>query len=69
MKDHRGRGIFTALLTRVLERMVPITATISPANQSGAAGLLEKIGFHNVSSPGGEQRFRWNPGVEPSRRD
>jgi hypothetical protein len=49
--------------------MVPVTATISPANQSGAARLLETHGFCNVSSPGGEQRFRWDPGASPGNRD
>jgi GNAT superfamily N-acetyltransferase len=67
-RSHRRCGIFTSLVERVLARMVPVTATISPANRSGAAGLLEKLGFHNRSSPGGEQRFRWDPGASPSER-
>ena len=46
--------------------MVPVTATISPANQSGAARLLEKLGFNDLSSPGGERRFRWEPGTAPN---
>src|SRR5437764_2726983 len=37
VKSHGRRGIFTGLLERVLARMVPVTATISTANQSGAA--------------------------------
>jgi len=69
VKSHRRQGIFTGLLERVLARMVPVTATISPANQSGAARLLEKLGFHNVSSPGGEQRFRWDPGTPSETHD
>ena len=64
VKTHRRRGIFTTLIQRVLERMVPVTATVSPANRSGAAALLEKLGFHNTGSPGGEQRFRWDAGTE-----
>jgi GNAT superfamily N-acetyltransferase len=68
VRSHRRRGIFTSLVERVLARMVPVTATISPANRSGAADLLEKLGFHNLSSPGGEQRFRWDPGASPSER-
>ena len=67
-RSHRRCGIFTSLVERVLARMVPVTATISPANRSGAADLLEKLGFHNLSSPGGEQRFRWDPGASPSER-
>jgi len=69
VKSHRQRGIFTSLIEKVLARMVPVTATTSPANQSGAARLLEKLGFHTVPSPGGEQRFRWDPGASPGNRD
>lgn len=67
LKTHRRRGIFTALVTQLLNRMVPIMASVSPANQSGAAQLLEKLGFHNIESPGGEQRLRSNPGATPGR--
>jgi len=66
VKSQRRQGIFTGLTKRVLARMVPVTATISPANQSGASRLLEKLGFYSASSPGGEQRFRWDPGA-PSK--
>jgi GNAT superfamily N-acetyltransferase len=69
VKSHRHRGIFTSLIEKVLARMVPVTATISPGNQSGAARVLEKHGFRNVSSPGGEQRLRWDPGTSPGNRD
>jgi GNAT superfamily N-acetyltransferase len=63
VKAHRRQGIFTELLKRVLDRLVPLKATISPANQSGAADLLQKLGFQIVASPGGEQRLRWDPGA------
>src|SRR5947208_7168151 len=56
VKHHRCQGIFTSLVEKVMARMVPVTATISPANQSGAVRQLEKLGFHGMSSPGGEQR-------------
>ena len=68
VKSHRRRGVFTELIEKVLARMVPVTATVSPANQSGAARLLEKLGFHGISSPGGEQRFRWDPGAASENR-
>ena len=68
VKTHRRRGIFTGLVERVLARLVPVVATVSPANQLGAASLLERLGFHNIGSPGGEQRFRWTPGMAPSER-
>jgi GNAT superfamily N-acetyltransferase len=68
VKTHRRRGIFTGLVERVLARLVPVVATVSPANQLGAASLLERLGFRNIGSPGGEQRFRWTPGMAPSER-
>ena len=68
VKAHRRRGIFAALIQRVFGRMVPVTATVSPANQSGAVRLLVKLGFENIGSPGGEQRLRWNPGTAPGER-
>jgi hypothetical protein len=61
-ETHRRRGIFTGLVERVLARLVPVVATVSPVNQSGAASLLERLGFRNIGSPGGEQRLRWDPG-------
>jgi ribosomal protein S18 acetylase RimI-like enzyme len=69
VKSHRHRGIFISLIEKMLARMVPVTATISPGNQSGAVRLLEKLGFHSVSSPGGEQRLRWDPGASHGNRD
>ena len=68
VKTHRHRGIFTALVTQLLDRLVPVIATVSPANQSGAARLLEGLGFQNIASPGGEQRLRWGPGAATSER-
>jgi ribosomal protein S18 acetylase RimI-like enzyme len=66
---HRQQGIFTALVDRVFDRRLPVTASVSPANQSGAASLLEKLGFHNIGSPGGEQRLRWDPGAAAGDRE
>ena len=63
VKGHRRQGLFTELIGKVLARLVPVTATVSPANQSDAARLLEKLGFHSVASPGGEQRLRCDPGI------
>ena len=68
IKTHRRRGIFTELLQRILARMVPVTATVSPANKAGAARLFEKLGFRDIGSPGGEQRFRWDPGTAADER-
>jgi GNAT superfamily N-acetyltransferase len=63
--EHRGRGIFAALVAKVLARMVPVTVTVSPQNQSGVAPRLEKIGFRQTGAPGGERVFRWEPGRDP----
>jgi GNAT superfamily N-acetyltransferase len=60
---HRHKGIFTALVQRVLDRMLPMSASVSPANRSNATRLLEQLGFRRQSSPGGEQRLRWDPGA------
>ena len=65
---HRHQGIFTTLVRRVFDRMLPVTASVSPANRSGAADLLQKLGFHRGSSAGGEQHFRWEPGGAVSDR-
>ena len=65
---HRNRGIFTNLVTRVFDRMLPVTASVSPANRSGAADLLQKLAFRRDSSPGGEQHLRWDPGGAISDR-
>jgi ribosomal protein S18 acetylase RimI-like enzyme len=64
VKAYRRRGVFTALVERVLARMAPVIATISPANQSDAARLLEGLGFRHIGAPGGERRLRWDPGGE-----
>jgi GNAT superfamily N-acetyltransferase len=66
---HRHQGIFTTLVQRVLDRMLPVTASVSPTNRSGAARLLDRLGFRRLSSPGGEQRFCWEPGASAGNRD
>jgi GNAT superfamily N-acetyltransferase len=60
--DHRGQGIFTALIAKVTARLVPVTAIVSPQNRSNIAARLEKLGFRHVGSVGGEQQLRWEPG-------
>jgi len=66
---HRNHGIFTNLVKRVLDRMLPVTASVSPANRSGATRLLEHLGFRRQSSPGGEQHLQWDPGAAARDRD
>src|SRR6266446_3407102 len=38
--EHRGEGIFTALIAKVLARMVPVTVTLPPLNRSNMAERL-----------------------------
>jgi len=60
---HRNEGILAELIKRVLDRMVPVVMTVSNANRSELARHLEKVGFRRLTSPGGEQRYRWEPGA------
>jgi GNAT superfamily N-acetyltransferase len=60
--EHRGRGIFRALISRVQARLVPITIIVPPLNRFDTAARLEKFGFRQIGSPGGERVFRWEPG-------
>jgi hypothetical protein len=55
-----GEGI-DALLNKVLERNVPITAAVRDANKSGLAGRLENLGFRETETRVGEHRFRHDP--------
>src|SRR5712691_5320056 len=59
--EHRGHGIFTALIAKVLARLVPVTAIVSPQNRWNVAARLEKFGFRPTGSPG-ERVLRWEPG-------
>ena len=63
--EHRGHGIFGALIAKVLARLVPVTATIPPLNRSNIAARLETFGFRPTASPGGERHFLWEPGRGP----
>lgn len=55
-----GQGL-EALLTRVLERNVPITAAVRDGNASGLATLLVALGFEETEARVGERRFRREP--------
>ena len=50
-----------ALIGKVVERAVPITASVRNANRSGLAPLLEKLGFRESETRIGERRFRRDP--------
>jgi hypothetical protein len=50
-----------ALLDKVLERTVPITATVREVNRSGLAELLQSRGFRESETRLGERLFRREP--------
>ena len=60
LRHAAGEGI-EALLGKVLERAVPITAAVRDANKTGLAVLLESLGFHETDTRVGERRFRREP--------
>jgi hypothetical protein len=53
--------VLDALLAKILERRVPITATVRDANRTGLAEHLAKMGFSLAENRVGEQRFRHEP--------
>ncbi len=61
--EHRGHGIFRTLIAKVQSRLVPVTVIVPPHNRLGVAAALEKFGFRQTGSPGGERVFRWEPGA------
>ena len=58
---YAGGVSLDALLGKVLERKVPITATIRDANRTGLAETLEGLGFQKAETRVGEQRFQHEP--------
>jgi hypothetical protein len=59
----RAEGVFESLVERLLVRMVPVVAPVSPHNRSGLAEGLERLGFRPTAAPGGERLYRWEPGA------
>src|ERR1700686_2446609 len=57
--EHRGRGIFRALISRVQAPLFPITIIVPPHNRFDPDARLEKFGFRETGSAGGERIFRW----------
>jgi hypothetical protein len=58
---YAGGEMVEALLAKVLERAVPITASIRDANRSALPALLERLGFRKTEARVGEQHFRREP--------
>jgi GNAT superfamily N-acetyltransferase len=63
--EYRKQGVFVQLLQKVLDRMLPVTASINPQNRSGILDRLERVGFRHIDAAGGEHRLRWQPGAGP----
>jgi hypothetical protein len=57
----RDGDALDTLLGKVLERAVPITASVRDTNRVGLADRLVKLGFREVESRVGERRFRRDP--------
>jgi CBS domain-containing protein len=49
------------LIGKVLERDVPITASVRDANRTGLAELLRRLGFRQAETRVGETHFRREP--------
>jgi hypothetical protein len=54
--------LLDGLIGKVLERNVPITASVKDVNRSGLARRLERLGFRRTDFRLGEQQFRREPG-------
>jgi GNAT superfamily N-acetyltransferase len=63
--EHRGQGVFATLIAKVLARMLPVTVTVPSHNRSNMATRLERLGFRQAGSIGGEHQLRWDPGGGP----
>ena len=59
--EHRSRGVFSELLKRICARLLPIVATVGPANRSGIDRRFEAAGFRRSGAAGGERQYRWEP--------
>ena len=57
-KEQRGRGIFPALVAKVIDKGAPMTATVKNANQSQMASRLEALGFRLLETRSDERRYR-----------
>jgi hypothetical protein len=59
--DCRQRGIFAALMEKLMAKGVPLTASVLHSNHSAMEDRLVKIGYTKVESDAKETRFRWDP--------
>jgi hypothetical protein len=66
-KSQRERGIFCAPLQCVMNREVPLTATVRFANQSGMAERLKRIGFCQTSVDSSREQYEFIRERRPSK--
>jgi ribosomal protein S18 acetylase RimI-like enzyme len=60
--SYRRQGVFRVMIQQVMERKVPLTATVKAANQSQMAEILKHMGFQKWSGDSHlEEDFRWQP--------
>lgn len=64
IEAYREAGLLTQLIGKLLDRMVPIVAAVSPHNRSGLGESLEQLGFRLGEAAGGERQYRWEPGAK-----
>jgi predicted N-acetyltransferase YhbS len=57
----RDDDVLDALVRKVLERAVPITASVRDTNRGGLADCLMNLGFSEVENRVGQRRFRHDP--------
>lgn len=55
--EQRRQGVFAALLSQLLGRMLPVVTRVPPQNDSGAAARLTALGFRSEG-----EGMRWQPG-------
>jgi ribosomal protein S18 acetylase RimI-like enzyme len=58
---YRGCGVFRSLTEKLVERRVPLTATVKHANKSGMARVLIKLGFVKTAATNDQDDLRRNP--------
>jgi hypothetical protein len=59
---YAGGEMLDGLIRKVVDRAVPINATVKEANRTGLAARLERLGFKKTGSRLGEQHFHREPG-------
>ncbi|HXP06466.1 MAG TPA: hypothetical protein VN808_20295 [Stellaceae bacterium] len=58
---YAGGEMLDGLIGKVLERKVPVTASVRDTNRAGLAERLKKFGFREAEVRVGEQHFRREP--------